>query len=116
MAGISLICDLHVAESCRVGGWRVAPPGARMGYEDPATGRAPGCGRRLVRVCAAGSRLRRPGRPIGSPGSGSEPPAGRAAGHVCRRVAGLAAGGFASVPAALTAGRLGGAGIGDPQP
>jgi len=88
-----------------------------MGYEDPATGRAPGCGRCFVRVCAAGGGLRWPGRPVGSPRAGGEPPAGRPAGHVCRKVANLAAGRAASVTAELTtAGRLGGAGIGDPQP
>src|SRR5208283_5767928 len=40
MAGISLICNLHVAESCRVGGCRVVPPGTRMGIRTrPPAGR-----------------------------------------------------------------------------
>ena len=116
VAVISLICNLRVAESCRAGGSRVVPPGARIGNEDPATGGTSGRGRCFVRVCAAGGRLRRPGRPVGSPGTVGEPSAGRAtAGHLCRR---LAAGRPASGRAELTAagGGLGGARIGDPQP
>ena len=116
VAGISLLCNRHVAESCRAVGWRVVPSGARMGHgarmdEDPATGRASGRGCCFVRVCAAGGRLRRPR----SPGTVGEPSAGRAAaGHLCRR---LAAGRAASGRAELTAagGGLGGSGIGDPQ-
>lgn len=30
MAGTLLICNLHVAESCRAGPWRAAPTGPRM--------------------------------------------------------------------------------------
>jgi hypothetical protein len=62
---------------------------------------ASGRGRCFVRICAAGGRLRRPRR---------------LAGHVGREVARLAAGWAAFARAELAAGRLGGAGIGDPQP
>jgi len=63
--------------ACGGGGWR--PPGASMGHEDPAAGSVSGCAGRCVCVSAAGGSLRRrPGGPVGSPGTGGEPSAGRA--------------------------------------